>query len=569
MLTSLYIRNFALIEEIRIGFQSGLTVMTGETGAGKSIVVDALGLVLGGRADTSMVRQGSDKTVIEAEFDAVGLDFLRERVEAGGAEWQPVLILRREISAKGTSRAFVNDSPLPVAELRSLGDRLVDIHGQHEHQSLLRSETHRAILDCDASVASVLATYREQYAEFVALDAETDEARRTRDRIDERRLLAEHQLKEIDAVSPVAGEDEDIERELRVVEHAEKLAVAANEATDLLYDGEHNVADMLGRALRLLDDISRIDDSVAPLRVEVESMGSGVAEIARTLRDYSERIDFSPDRAEKLRHRLAELLQLTRRYRMTLPELVEKREALTAELQGLDNIDGRITELERRVEAARAQCSKSAALLSKAREAAGGELGKRIASELGEMGIKHAVFQTRLTPFVAEHRTDARYLLRGKERTACGEYGWEDVEFFLSTNVGEYPKPLTRVVSGGEVSRIMLAMKTIFAGREGIPIMVFDEIDTGVSGTIARKVGKAMRKLAAKHQILTITHLPQIAGVGDAHLRVEKHSSNGRTITRVIALGSDDRVTEVARLLSGEKITEAALQSAKELIENG
>lgn len=253
---------------------------------------------------------------------------------------------------------------------------------------------------------------------------------------------------------------------------------------------------------------------------------------------------------------------------MTLSELVEKREALTVELQGLDNIDGRITELERKVESVRAHCSKSAAALSKAREAAGDELGKRIAAELREMGIKHAVFQTRLMPFLVEVRPDARYLLRGRERIACGEYGWEEVEFFLSTNVGEDPKPLTRVVSGGEVSRIMLAMKTIFAGRERIPIMVFDEIDTGVSGTIARKVGKAMQKLAAKHQILTITHLPQIAGVGDAHLRVEKHTTNGRTITRVVALDSGDRVTEVARLLSGEKITEAAMESARELIEN-
>ena len=322
---------------------------------------------------------------------------------------------------------------------------------------------------------------------------------------------------------------------------------------------------MLGRTGKLLEEITRIDDSLTPLRTEIESTGSGLAEIARTLRDYSERIDFTPDRAEQLRHRLAELLQLTRRYRMTLPELVEKRDALHEELLGLDNIDGHIAELERKVESFRARCSTSAAKLSKARTAAGTELGKRVAAELKEMGILNAVFQSLLLPS-PEVRQDARYLVRGKTCVSCNEYGWDEVEFYLSTNVGEDPKPLTRVVSGGEVSRIMLALKTIFAGRERIPIMVFDEIDTGVSGTIARKVGIAMQKLAVHHQIITITHLPQIAGVGVAHLRVEKQTTNGRTTTTVSALDNDARVTEIARLLSGEKITDAALQSARELI---
>jgi DNA repair protein RecN (Recombination protein N) len=569
MLSSLYIRNFALIEELRIGFTPGLTVMTGETGAGKSIVIDALGLVLGGRADTSMVRQGSDKAVVEAEFDAAALAGIRPLVESIGAEWQDTLILRREVSAKSGSRAFVNDSPLPVQNLRTLGDRLVDIHGQHDHQSLLRVETHREILDSDPRVEQALAAYRECYQTFVRLDEEFDHAIQTRDRIDERRLLAEHQLREIEAVDPAPGEDEDIERELRMVEHAEKLAFSANEALSLLYDGDSNAADMLGRASRLLADIARIDDSLAPIRDELGSMGSGLSELVRTLRDYSERIDFSPDRAETLRHRLADLLQLTRRYRMSLAELVDKRESLQRELLGLDNIDERILELQRQVEQARERCSGAATLLSMARADAGAGLEPRIVAELAELGIQHAVFEARSHPSDVQVRPDGRYLVREGVRVACDEYGWEDVEFFLSTNVGEEVKPLTRVVSGGEVSRIMLALKTIFAGREHIPIMVFDEIDTGVSGAIATKVGKAMYKLARKHQILTITHLPQIAGAGDAHLRVEKNTAKGRTTTRVVALDENARITEVARLLSGDRITDAARQSARELLAGG
>jgi len=370
MLTSLLIRNFALIEEIRIAFGPGLTVMTGETGAGKSIVIDALGLVLGERADTTMVRQGSQKAVVEAELDAAPLEGLRPMLDAMQAEWQPVLILRREVSTKGTSRAFVNDTPVPIGALKDLGDRLVDIHGQHEHQSLLRPETHRVVLDSDPAVETTLDAYRTLYAEFSMILRELDDARRTRDRIDERRVIAEHQLREINLVHPEAGEDDSIEQELRVVEHAEKLAVAANEILDLLYDGESNVADMLGRSEKLFEELTRIDASLDPLKGEVRSAAAGLAEIARSVRDYIEGIDFTPDRAEQLRHRLAELTGLKRKFRMTLEEILARREELQKEVDGLDSIDDRIEELERRTETLRAKTSRAAAALSAERRKA-------------------------------------------------------------------------------------------------------------------------------------------------------------------------------------------------------
>jgi DNA repair protein RecN (Recombination protein N) len=565
MLTSLVIRNFALIEEIRIDVGPGLTVMTGETGAGKSIVVDALGLVLGERADTTMVRQGCDRAIVEAELDAQALAHLRPLIEALQAEWQSVLILRREISSKGNSRAFVNDTPVPVSALRELGDRLVDIHGQHEHQYLLRPETHRVVLDSDPAVAASLARYQELHGAFLAAVQELEDARRTRDRIDERRVVAEHQLRELKLIDPQAGEDESIERELKVVEHGEKLATAANEIVTLLYDGDQNVVDMLGRGEKLLAEVARIDASVESLRVEVESTSAGLAEIARTMRDYLERIDFAPDRAEQLRHRLAEITGLKRKYRMTLSELLEKQEALAVELAGLDTIDDRIETLERQSETLRAKTGTAAAALSAMRSSSAAVLGKQIVAALKDLGIKNARFETRIDAAPASS-ADARYLMREGVPVRCDEFGWDAVEFFMSANLGEDPKPLAKIVSGGEVSRIMLAIKSIFAGRDGIPIMVFDEVDTGVSGGIARKVGDAMRRLARAHQIIAITHLPQIAGVGSAHLRVEKNVRNGRTATQVTALDDDGRVHEIARLLSGEKITDAALQSARELI---
>lgn len=565
MLTSLLIRNFALIEEIRITLGPGLTVMTGETGAGKSIVIDALGLVLGERADTTMIRQGCDKAVAEVELDAERLPLLRDAVEALGAEWQPVLILRREVSAKGNSRAFVNDTPVPVNALRELGDRLVDIHGQHEHQSLLRTETHRTVLDSDPAIAAPLAAYRETYHDFVAALAELEDARRTRDRIEERRVIAEHQLREITVVNPVADEDDAIERELRMVEHSEKLATAASGIVDLLYDGEHNVVDMLGRCEKLLADIARIDAGVEPLAREVDASAAGLAEIARSMRDYLERIEFTPERAEQLRHRLAEITALKRKFRVSLPELLDRKDALARELDGLDTIDDRIETLERRVAALRATVATAAAALSAARRASADVLGAAVITALKGLGIRNARFETRIDALPAT-RADVRALDRDGAAVSCDEHGWDMVEFFLSTNVGEEPKPLAKVVSGGEVSRIMLALKSIFAGRDDIPIMVFDEIDVGVSGGIARKVGEAMHRLARTRQIIAITHLPQIAGLGDAHLQVEKHVRNGRTSTRIAALDDDARVSEIARLLSGEKITPAALQSARELM---
>jgi DNA repair protein RecN (Recombination protein N) len=565
MLTSLLIRNFALIEEIRIDIGSGLTVMTGETGAGKSIVIDALGLVLGERADTTMIRQGSEKAVVEAELEAEGLTHLRDTVEALGADWQPVLILRREVSARGGSRAFVNDTPVQISSLREIGDRLVDIHGQHEHQSLLHPETHRLVLDSDPSITATLAAYRELYREFIAVTAELEEARRTRDRIDERRVVAEHQLREITLVDPSDGEDEAIERELKMVEHSEKLATSANEIVELLYDGEHNVVDMLGRCEKLLGDIERIDTTVEALKRDVDTGAAGLAEIARSMRDYLERIDFAPDRAESLRHRLAEITGLKRKYRLTLPELLEKKAALASELGGLDSIDDRIEALERRVETLRAKSSTAAAALSAERLATSTAMGREVVAALKELGIKNARFETRIDS-IPSGSADPRHLLREGKPVRGDEHGWDVIEFYLSTNVGEEPKPLAKVVSGGEVSRIMLALKSLFAGRDGIPIMVFDEIDVGVSGGIARKVGEAMRRLARAHQIIAITHLPQIAGMGAAHLRVEKHVRNGRTSTRVTRLDEASRVEEIARLLSGEKITPAALQSARELL---
>ena len=564
MLTSLSIENVALIERLRIEFAAGLTVMTGETGAGKSIVIDALGLVLGERADTALIRDGAARAIVEAEIDAASVARLRGRIEALGADWQPVLILRREVTLKGVSRCFLNDTPVSVSILKSIGDAIVDIHGQHEHQSLLRSETHVDILDAFGGLDGAREEFRAAYQQLADAIATLDAAERARDVMEERRAVIEHQRREIQAVNPLVDEDADIERDLRVAEHAEKIATLTHELTALLFDGETNAVDALGRSQRIVSDLAGIDETLAPLKAELAAAMADVEDVVRTVRTYAENVEYNPVRIEGLRHRLMELAAIKRKFRMTLSEILEKRDALAAEFSGLENIDDTIDALEHAVSEQRARSSALGCTLSAARAAAGAKLADAVRQELKELGIKAARFETRLGRKPAGR--EANWLDDGSARVAAGEQGLDLVEFYLSTNVGEDIKPLVKVVSGGEVSRVMLALKSLFAGKASIPVMVFDEIDVGVSGTIAQKVGAAMRRLARAHQVIAITHLPQIAACGDGHLLVEKRVAGRRTYTDVRALDGEERVREVARLMSGELISGAAIESARELM---
>ncbi|MBL0175286.1 MAG: DNA repair protein RecN [Ignavibacteria bacterium] len=564
MLTSLSIENVALIERLRIDFGGGLTVMTGETGAGKSIVIDALGLVLGERADSAMVRDGAAKAVVEAEIDADSVERLRARVEDLGADWQAMLILRREVTTKGVSRCFVNDTPVSVAILKGIGDAIVDIHGQHEHQSLLRAETHLGILDAFASLDGERDACRASYLLLQDAAARLDAAERARDAQEERRAVIDHQLREMQSVNPAPDEDAEIERELRVAEHAEKIATLTHELLALLYDGDSNAVDALGKSQRIVTELSGIDETLAPLRGELEAAMADVEDVVRTLRSYAERVEYNPDRIEKLRHRLMDLAALKRKFRMSLSEILERRAVLEDERAGLENIDGTIAALERDVAVLRAEASLRARQLSASRAAGGAKLATAVKAQLKDLGIASARFETRLGRKPAA--PGALWLEDGDARVAATEEGIDVAEFFLSTNVGEEVKPLVKVVSGGEVSRVMLALKSLFAGKASIPVMVFDEIDVGVSGTIAQKVGAAMRRLSRGHQVIAITHLPQIAACGDGHLLVEKRVAGRRTVTGVRALDADERVREIARLMSGEQISGAALASARELM---
>lgn len=567
MLQSLLIKDFALIDSLDISFGAGLTVVTGETGAGKSIIIDALGLVLGDRADTSMVRSGAAKTVVEAVFTLENHSTLTEFIASLDVESMPHLIVRREVAAKGQSRCFLNDTPVNVASLKALGDLLVDVHGQHEHQSLLREETHIEILDAFGEMEPLLARYRNAFTALrqTALHLRgLDERRRT---LDERKAVVEYQLREINKVNPAREEDTSLDHDLRVAEHAARLAELSADILSELHDGEHAVVERLGRVQKLMDELARIDPAHDALRADVSAAQAIVQETVHAVRHYAESIDIDGERLESMRQRMADLVGLKRRFSRSLEEIRALRDDLQREFDSMDSIDDAIATAERELETVRTECARHAAELSQRRIAVALRLGKSIEAALKELGISHPRMTTEIhAREIKRDEPNTLFLLKDDRRVVPNDRGWDEVAFFLSTNIGEEPKPLTKVASGGEVSRIMLAIKGILAAHDCIPLLVFDEIDVGVSGKIAAKVGGALRKLSRFHQIVAITHLPQIAAQGDQHIVVEKSVAAKRAHTTVRVLNEEERRQEIARLLSGAEITASSLQRAEELL---
>src|SRR5579862_6670457 len=567
MLSSLSIKQYALIEELTVEFERGLNIITGETGAGKSIIIDALGLILGERADVSMIRKGAEKAIVEAVFSVDGKSPLKSIMEEQGIEWSNELIIRRELSVKGQSRCFINDSPVTFAALKQIGDLLVDLHGQHEHQSLLRTETHIVMVDEFGGHEKLLAEYRVAYQRAQAILAAIDDLLAKESQLAERRDLYEFQLKEIDAVGPVALEDERLETDLKLMQNAEQLHALTDALYRMLYEGENAVHDQLIVARKQLDQLAAIDSTFEESIKETESAAAIVKELAKSVQDYNSRIEFSPERIEQIRTRLGALSLLKKKYGGSLEAVLAHRDKIQREAALAGNFEGEIAKLKKQFDAERAVCAEAAFRLSAKRKEAGKKIDKAVMEALAELGIAKARFETRIVSTKVDN--DDRAIVReGKNALAADANGIDQVEFYIATNVGEDVKPLVKVASGGEISRVMLALKKILSKTAQVPLLVFDEIDVGISGRIAQAVGQSLKNLSRFHQVVTITHLPQIAGFADAHFAVEKSEDQKRVTTRMRKLSANERVNEVAKLMSGEKITEAALQGARELIGN-
>ncbi|MBT3449183.1 MAG: DNA repair protein RecN [Bacteroidetes Order II. Incertae sedis bacterium] len=563
MLQRLYIRNFALIEELEVEFDTGLNIVTGETGAGKSIIVGALKLILGDRASTDVVRQAGAKAVVEGMFDAASFPGLSELLRSHDIDEQPVLILRREVSAV-QSRAFINDSPATVSVLREVASQLVDLHGQHDHQSLLRTDTHLDLVDGFGGLEGLVRSCEHEYAvtrEIVQRREET--ASRERELRQEKEFLA-FQLEEIDDVAPLDGEEEELEAERRILENAERLFEATSVLFELLYNSESAISDLLVRARNELQDLTRIDDTFDSISEEISSAQISVSEAAAFLQDYNSRIEFNPQRLTEIRERLIDFDRLKRKYGGTIAAVLALREDINDRYALATDFEGALFRLDEEFNAARSKLADVAFRLSSKRKAVAGRIESAIVSELANLGMPKSTFKIDLR---STEDADG-WIDQGGLRYAVGPKGLDKGAFHISTNPGVEPLPLAKVASGGEVSRIMLALKSILAKSDRLPILIFDEIDTGISGAIAQRVGDCMVELGSYHQIIAITHLPQVAAAGDAHFRVEKESDGKATRTSMIRLSESARREEIASLLSGENITEASLRSARELIES-
>ena len=550
------VENYAVVEHVRVRFHAGLNLLTGETGSGKSIVVDALGLVLGGRASADMVRSDSVRARISAIFEAPQQALGRALLEDAGVPVEDgELLIEREVLAGGKSRAFLGNRPVTAALLRQLAPFLGDIHGQHEQQQLFSPQSQLELLDEFAGleesreqVSRIFREWRGFQTELETLEKSEQEKLRLAD-------LWSFQKKEMEAAAVKPGEDVELENERAVLKNVARLQDSANAAYSALYDSPESASAQVRTAIKKLDDLSRIDGSLAPVLETLKSAAIGVDEASFAIRDYLDRLEADPDRLEQVESRIDLIHRLKRKYGSSLEEVLAFLENVRAQIAAAESAGERKTKLESELARSSEAYRQAAASLTKLRAAAAGKLTRKVESELGSLALENAVFQIAV------------------QAANWSEQGADRVEFLISANLGEEPRPLDKVASGGELSRIALALKTS-AGRsartnEVQRTLVFDEIDTGIGGGVAEAVGRRLKKLSASNQVLCVTHLAQVAGFADHHYFVEKREVKGRTVAEIEELTGQARTREIGRMLSGQRVTAEALKQAEQLIRVG
>lgn len=561
MIKSLYIKDFALIDQLHVEFDEGLNILTGQTGAGKSIIIGALNMILGERADTEVIRQGAAKAIAEATIFAGENNRLVELLKENAVEYSEELILRREIRQNG-SRAFINDTPVNISVLREVGDQLVDLHGQHDHQLLLKDENHRDVIDQFDSVQPKLKDYRAEYRAMAALQKELRDLKRKERELKEKSELYRFQVKELEEAELKADEEEEMESEMNRLDNAEDLDRKAAAISEIGNGDDVSLMELLNRIKLDLEDMARIEPEFETYLEEVNTARISIQEAIHFAERYRSGIEFNPERLETLRKRQSELNRLQKKYSRTIPELISYYNEIQNELNVADNFDLEIERIEKKIDAQAGRLKEAATALHDQRIAVGEQLSEEIAGALSNLGIAHG----RFVADVEWIHSSSGWITIDGQAVECTENGCDEIRFFISTNKGEELKPLAKIASGGEISRVMLSLKSILAKEHHLPVMIFDEIDTGISGNISEKVGRAMRNLSAVCQIVAITHQPQIASQAHRHYRVEKVEEGERTITRIVPLSEEEHIREVAGLMSGEEITDSALSSAKELI---
>ncbi len=559
MLLELRIRNFAIIDQAALEFGPGLNVLSGETGAGKTIVMSALGLLLGMRASPEMVRADRKEAVVEGLFAVEGED-LPADLFPGSATAPRELIVKRVVSEAGRSRVLLNDEMATVQTLSRIGSALVEVYGQHEQQSLLRTENHLTILDRFAALEPQLAAYRGAYARARELTARlADLDRRARDR--ERRLeMARFELGELERARLDPGEERDLAAQRTILANAARLMGAVEAAEQMLMDQDGAAADLIGRAQTALGEAAALDPKLAQSLELIGSARVALEEAVHALRGYRERIEADPGRLEQIDNRLQDIARLKRKYGGSIEQALAAMERLRTEVGELEDVEESASEIRAELAAAAAQAAALARQLSHSRAGAAAALKHQMQAELKTLGMRNAVFEPRLTAFTGESGLLCDGIRLGPE-------GIDQGEFHIAPNLGQPAMALAKIASGGELSRVMLALKRLEAQRRGVSTMIFDEVDAGIGGAIAEVVGRKLKELSRFHQILCITHLPQIASFADRHFRVEKEERRGATTSRVTELDKPQRVEELARMLGGAEISDRFRRAAKELLE--
>lgn len=552
MLTHISIKNFVIVDSLELDFHNQMTVITGETGAGKSIVFDAIGLCLGDRADANMVKAGADKVDISALFDVQHIPAAQQWLQNSELDLDGECILRRVISAEGRSKAFINNTPVPLQKLKELGQHLIEIHGQHAHQHLLKTDRQRDILDQYSQQPDTLKATQRAYQDWQTLLKQAETLAQTQQARTDRLQLISYQIDELNELALTEGEFEQIEEEHRKLAHAQELTTQCAQGLDYLYEDEQsNAFSYINQAMHALEGMLKFDPNLGNIINTLESSRLNLQEAAHELRDYLDQVEQDPEQLHYLDQRLSRIQNLARKHHVEPEQLAQHHQTLLDEQAALQQQQTDVDGLSQAIEAAKQHYLKQSGFLSDKRQQTAEQLSAQVTDSLKALNMADAELKINLQPL---------------EEARWSGYGVEQIQFLVKTNMGQAFNPMQKVVSGGELSRISLAIMVITSAQGNTPTLIFDEVDVGIGGNTAALIGKHLRLLASNNQLLCVTHLPQVACCGHQHYHVEKYTENGCTLAKLTILDQQQRTQELARMLGGDKITDNTLAHAKEML---
>ncbi|MGV8059279.1 MAG: DNA repair protein RecN [Smithellaceae bacterium] len=556
MLNDLSIKNFAIIDELHVSFNDGLNIISGETGAGKSIIIGAVSLLLGDRATADIIRTQADAATVEALFDITQNQTLKEKIQGMGFEAGNELVMRRVISRTGKNKALINGQMATLTNLAAISESLINICGQHEHQVILNAENHIDILDEFGGCLPLRAIYEEAYNQHQQIVSQKEKLENLCRSREEKAELIKFQLKEIEDIAPQREEDKLLTEERRVLVNVQKLADYANRSYDLLYGDTSSVIEKIKEVQHQIKEIKKIDASLKLSETDIENSFFTLQEAALSLRDYSKKLFLDPERLIAIDERLEMINRLKRKHGGSLESVFQKKQEIEKELLRVSNVEEELNQLAQEELIVKTNVRQRAQKLSQSRVRAAVKLKYAVNNEISTLNMLHASFEINFTRSAADGVTEI-----------FGSRGGDELEFYLTANVGEEPRALNKIASGGELSRIVLALKNVLSHTGSVDTVVFDEVDSGIGGATAEIVGRKLKDVSASHQVICITHLPQIACYGNSHLRVAKKISGGRTTTTVDKLDGEQKIEEISRMLGGVDLTETTRDHAREMLE--